>query len=190
MKAENYADVITLLARHRISTEKWGNHTGTKTLGDLANEVVSGESVLMEEEGVLFRKTYVSSIVLFHLDSQGSLWVLKEDRQVFRDGGVTRRRKLPVSIAEKCQPGELSQAAILRGVKEELHLDRLQHLESVLDDVETKLTPSWPGLMAMYHFFRFQGFIRPEDFNPEGYVHEQPDKISYFVWSKVCTIEP
>ncbi len=188
MKAGSYADVVTLLSRYGIPFSEWGNHEGTKTLQDLANEVISGESELLEDGNALFRKTNVASIVLFHCDALGILWALKEDRQVFHLGGKERRRGLPMTVAEKLKPGETAQVAALRGMREELRLNGLLSLHHVIDEVEMKLTPSWPGLVTAYVFHRFQGFIRPEDFAPHGYVHEQPDKTSYFSWHKVATL--
>lgn len=190
MQAKNRADVLTLLSRHDVQFEGWSNTEGTKTLDDLVNEVVSGESELVEEYETLFRKVRVATIVLFHQDDSLLLSVLKEERQVFRDGGKERRRALSASVSEKLQPGETAIAAIFRGMREELKIGELRRLFLINECIETKPTPSWPGLRVKYVFSRFQGCIHPVDFRPGGYVHEQPDKTTYFAWHEMCTFVP
>lgn len=65
------------------------------------------------------------------------------------------------------------------GVEGEINLTELEGEEQV------KMTDSYPGLRSHYVVHKFQAILEDGQFNPEGYVEEQPDKSTFFVWEEV-----
>ena len=97
--------LVELLKSHNIDYGKWGTGT-TKTLDHLVDEVIKGETVLVEnEQGELVRKLAVLWIEVTHHVADGRVYKLKETHQIFKDGRE-RRRNLKTSIAEKLVGGE------------------------------------------------------------------------------------
>lgn len=43
---------------------------------------------------------------------------------------------------------------------------------------------SFPGLISRYSVSCFEVYLTSEQFNPEGYVEEQEDKTTFFVWEE------
>lgn len=167
-----------------IDTSSWG--TGqAKTLVHLQKEIESGETVLITgETGELLRKVVVGGADIYYQSSDGKKYRLKEDRQVFKDGRE-RRRDLGQAVSEKMKPDEDPKDAMIRGIQEELGISGEIALTETGTDVQQVISPSYPGLDSKYIRHKFQTTLTDEQFNPDGYVEEQSDKSTYFIWEEV-----
>jgi len=167
-----------------IDTSSWG--TGqAKTLVHLQKEIESGETVLITgETGELLRKVVVGGADIYYQSSDGKEYRLKEDRQVFKDGRE-RRRDLGQAVSEKMKPNEDPKDAMIRGIQEELGISGEIALTETGTDVQQVISPSYPGLDSKYIRHKFQTTLTDEQFNPDGYVEEQSDKSTYFIWEEV-----
>lgn len=172
------------LADAGIDTSLWG--TGqAKTLAHLQKEVESGETILITgETGELLRRVVVGGADIYYQSPDGKKYRLKEDRQVFKDGRA-RRRDLGQAVSEKMKPDEEPMAAMIRGIKEELGISGEIALSETGTDIQQVTSPSYPGLESEYIRHKFQATLADEQFNPNGYVEEQSDKSTYFVWEEV-----
>ena len=172
------------LADAGIDTSSWG--TGqAKTLAHLQKEIEGGETLLIAgETGELLRKVVVGGADIYYQSSDGKKYRLKEDRQVFKDGRE-RRRDLGQAVSEKMKPDENPKDAMIRGIQEELGINGEIDLTETRTDVQQVTSPSYPGLESEYIRHKFQATLTDEQFRPEGYVEEQSDKSTYFVWEEV-----
>ena len=172
------------LADAGIDTSLWG--TGkAKTLEHLQKEIESGETILITgEAGELLRRVVVGKADIFYQSPDGKKYRLKEDKQVFKDGRE-RRRNLGQAVSEKIRPDEDPDTAMIRGIQEELGISGKISLTKTMEDVENETSPSYPGLKSQYSRQIFQATLSDEQFKPEGYVEEQSDKSTYFIWEEV-----
>lgn len=167
-----------------IDNSTWG--TGqAKTLANLQKEIESGETVLVTgKEGELLRKVVVGSADIYYVSPDGKKYRLKEEKQVFKDGRE-RRRDLGAAVSEKMKPDEDPKGAMIRGIQEELGINGEITLTETGADNQTIISPSYPDLQSQYIRHKFEAVLNDEQFNPEGYVEEQSDKSTYFVWEEV-----
>lgn len=169
-----------ILTTAGVQVEDWG--TGkAKTIAHLTKELADGETTLVEWDGKVVRLVRVTRADIFFDHPERGLLKLVELKQVFRDGRE-RVRDLPVSLAEKIVPGEDPATAIIRGIREELRIMGNLiplHVESI---EEVNVSPSYPGLESVYELHRFRVDLTPNQFDPSGYVEEQPDKSTIFGW--------
>lgn len=167
-----------------IDTSSWG--TGkAKTIDDLFNEIREGETVLTKDEsGELLRTVVVGSAAVYHKTADGKTYRLKEDRQVFTDGRE-RRREMVGSVAEKMKPDEDPAEAMVRGIQEELGIEGELEMHEADSYDEVVDSPSYPGLRSKYLHHTFEVSLKDEQYNPDGYVENQPTKSTYFVWEEV-----
>lgn len=172
------------LLRYGVDISSWGKGQ-TKTLEDLLKEIKSGETTLeIDENGALVRRLVVDNINIFYIDPFGKRFHLKEKEQVFKDGRV-RVRKLEESIFEKIKSTEDPQLAAIRGLEEELGVTGEINLEHKKTKSERIDSPSYPTLQSEYLVHMFEVTLSDEQYKAGGYVEEQPDKNTYFVWEEV-----
>lgn len=167
-----------------IDTSEWGKGEA-KTVEHLQKEIESGETILITgEQGELLRKVVVGGADILYTSPEGKKYRLKEDRQVFKDGRE-RKRNLDQAISEKMKPDEDPTDAIIRGVREELDIEG--DLSVTETGVEEQLlsSPSYPGLQSQYILHKFSITLVDSQFRSDGYVEEQEDKSTYFVWEEV-----
>jgi hypothetical protein len=171
------------LADAGIDTSSWG--TGqAKTLEHLQKEIESGETILITgKAGELLRRVVVGCADIYYQSPDGKKYRLKEDRQVFKDGRE-RRRNLGQAVSEKMKPGEDIKEAMIRGIQEELGISGEINLTETGTDEQIITSPSYPGLKSQYIRHKFQAMLNDEQFNPGGYVEEQSDKSTYFIWEE------
>jgi len=102
-----------------IDISQWG--TGqAKTLAHLQKEIESGETILVTgKKGELLRKVVVGGADVYYVSPDGKKYLLKEDKQVFKDGRE-RRRDLEQAVSEKMKPDENPRDTMIRGIKENL----------------------------------------------------------------------
>lgn len=167
-----------------IDASLWG--TGqAKSIEHLQKEIDDGETVLEKNnEGILVRKVAVGNVDIYYVSPDGKKYRLKEDRQVFKDGRE-RKRDRDGSIFEKMKPDENPTEAMARGIKEELGIEGEINLTETETREEMEHSPSYPGLQTQYVIYKFETTINHEQFRKEGYVEEQKDKSTYFVWEEV-----
>lgn len=167
-----------------VDTSKWG--TGqTKTLAHLQKEIESGETVLVvKENGKILRRVVVGGADIHYISPDGKKYRLKEEKQVFRDGRE-RRRDLGNAVSEKMKPDENPKEAMARGIAEELGIEGGVSLTETGTDEHFIESPSYPGLQSQYVTYKFQVTLNDQQFNPDGYVENQSDKSTYFVWEEV-----
>lgn len=167
-----------------VDTANWGKGEA-KTLAHLQKEIDEGESLLVaDEDGKLRRKVVVAGADVYYVSPEGRKFRLKEERQVFKDGRV-RTRKLSRSLVEKMKPDEDPKAAAIRGLREELGLASNSSLTELGIDENQSASQSYPGLHSQYVRHNYGIVLSDEQFNPSGYVEEQDDKNTYFVWEEV-----
>lgn len=172
----------SILSDNQIDYSHWGENT-TKPTEKLWEEIELDETRIRLEEGEIFRVVSVANIFVKYKSADGECLQLWEDRQESADGS-TRSRNNPF-LAEKGSPteGELEWAA--RGLKEEIGLtiptSRIQKIGNKINP-DDNIKTSFPGLKSKYHIFEFEVLLTEDEFKQEGYVEEQKDKKTYFVW--------
>lgn len=172
------------LANAGINTSSWG--TGqAKTLAHLQNEIENGEAILITGEiGELLRKVVVVAADIYYQLSDGQIYRLKEDRQVFKDGRE-RRRGFGHAVSEKIKTDEDPRTAMIRGIKEELGISGEIFLTETGTEEQVIASPSYPGLKSHYIHHKFEATLTEEQFKPDGYKEVQADKTTFFVWEEV-----
>lgn len=156
-----------------------------KTLAHLRKEIESGETILVANEaGGLLRKVVVGGADIFYKSPEGKRYRLKEDRQIFKDGRE-RRRNLGQAVSEKIKPGEDPEVAMIRGIQEELGIGSEITIIKIGAEERIIDSPSYPGLQSQYILHKFQAVLTKRQFNPAGYVEDQSDKSTYFMWEEI-----
>ena len=181
-------DLRKLLKVSGINLDLWTGEKGTKTVENLYKEVEDGETELhIDEKTGVSRVVHVVAGDIYYRDNTtGRFYRLKEDRQVSKvDGNIKRRPELHGAVAEKMKVGEDPAEATARGIEEELGLtgDFKFSKEEIIE--ETRLTATYPGLNSTYKIHKVPIEIDKANYNPAGYVEEQPKKTSYFIWEEV-----
>lgn len=182
-KINSEEDLISKLKEYNIPYENWGSGEA-KTVSNLLDELKNDECSIIDENGKLMRSIEFVGVRVFYTEN-GTKYYLKEDRQVFKDGRI-RRRRIRSSIGEKMSFGEDPRIASLRGMKEELgvEIDDSQLIEQK-DINYSNTSQSYPGIESKYIGHIFSCELRKDQYRPEGYVENQKDKSTYFVWEKV-----
>jgi hypothetical protein len=172
-----------------IPTSTWGRG-GTKTVEHLFAELESGEMTMELRDGVLTRVIAVACVTVYYNqdtfpNAKGTLR-LCEEKQVFKDGQPPRVRGFG-RIAEKVRPGELAIDAARRALAEELGIEEEIVLTKSSDTeiFPPEMSKSYPGLTTVRIEETFMTFLPAHLYKPEGYVEEQQDKTTYFVWKLV-----
>ena len=167
-----------------IDTSIWG--TGqAKTLTHLQNEIQDGETVLITDQtGKIIRQVLVGVAIIYYDSPDGKKYQLREDKQIFKDGRQ-RKRNLKEAVSEKMKPNENPTEAMSRGISEELGISSKINLTKLGVDEKTFTSPSYPGLVSKYVYHRFQVMLDDEQFNPKGYIENQSDKSTYFIWKAI-----
>ena len=176
-------EVRELLLAHDIPLDTWGTGTA-KTFDHLMYELRAQESRLEMIDDVLVRVAEGSAIYVYYEDA-GRPLILREDRQVYKDGRVRRRADIDTSVAEKRLPGEDPLETAYRALREELAIaERLPLVWQRKYDKGVVPSDSFPGMMSQYLVNLFELFLPERHYRPEGYVEHQADKSSYFIWKE------
>jgi len=171
----NLESCIELLTRHGIDVALYG--TGkAKTIAHLVKEVNEGECTLISSDKGLVRELNVVSAMVYY-----ETLVLKETKQVFADGREKVRTK-DSSVSEKLQPGEDPWEGLKRGITEELAIQGELDIVQLDTEVVERESDSFPGLLGRYNLYKFNVYLTPEQYQPEGYMEIQSDKVTYFGW--------
>ena len=142
-------ELTNKLKEYSIPVEEWG--TGeAKNVEHLLDEIRGEECNVEDRGGYLIRSIEFVGVRIYHKDKDNVTWVLKEDKQEFKDGRV-RRRNMPSSVSEKMKFGEDSLISAIRGIKEELGINVEGHqLIKMRDLFYNGGSQSYPGLRTRY----------------------------------------
>ena len=91
----------------------------------------------------------------------------------------------PQAVSEKIKPDEDPKDAMIRGMREELGIEGEISLTETGADEQLLSSPSYPGLQSQYICHKFEATLNDQQFKPAGYVEEQEDKSTYFIWEEV-----
>lgn len=179
-----YCEFVDILTKARIPLDEYGKG-GAKTIQNLHKEVLSGESVMhVNDNYELTRDVKVVWIDVLCTLSNGDVYILREDRQVFKDGRV-RKRSTPSSLGEKMQAGEALDTAINRALDEEIGVTKIDSLHKIGEEKEKFTPPTYPGLETTYSSYSYVAVIPESAFATEGYVEHQAEKDNYYVWDLI-----
>jgi len=176
-------ELTNKLKEYSVPVEEWG--TGeAKNVENLLDEIRGEECNLEDKGGYLIRSIEFVGVRIYHKDKDNVTWVLKEDKQEFKDGRV-RRRNMPSSVSEKMKFGEDSLISAIRGIKEELGINVEGHqLIKMRDLFYNGGSQSYPGLRTRYKGHQFTCFFNDDQFDENGYIEVQKDKSTFFKWVK------
>ena len=176
-------ELTNKLKEYSIPVEEWG--TGeAKNVEHLLDEIRGEECNVEDRGGYLIRSIEFVGVRIYHKDKDNVTWVLKEDKQEFKDGR-TRRRNMPSSVSEKMKFGEDSLISAIRGIKEELGVGVEGHqLIKMRDLFYNGGSQSYPGLRTRYKGHQFTCFFNDDQFDENGYIEVQKDKSTFFKWFK------
>jgi hypothetical protein len=176
--------LVSLLNEFKISYSDW-----LKPVSSLLEELKKNDCYLKVVNQQLQRYVDVVRVKCFYTnDSDGSIYQLIEEKQIFKDNKGERIRNLD-HVAEKMKKDEPWVNAAVRALDEELKVicdpKKLVH-HPELDSTETyNIRPSYKGLFSIYRYFNFSIKFDNNQYNPSGYIEEQASKTSYFVWRQV-----
>ncbi len=176
--------ILDILKQHRVPVRAWGtkNH---RSFADMVR--------YMTEDRVFFRNgdspcatIDVHAVVVIVTHRFRRRWLeLYEDRQIFPDGSVLRR-KLFNGIAETLKRSETPRAGAARCLAEELGFrdQTAYELSECLRVENREPVPSekWPGIMAAYHRYIFECVISRRLYQPSGYSEREGDLTISFKW--------
>ena len=176
-------ELTNKLKEYSIPVEEWG--TGeAKNVEHLLDEIRGEECNVEDRGGYLIRSIEFVGIRIYHKDKDNVTWVLKEDKQEFKDGRV-RRRNMPSSVSEKMKFGEDPLISSIRGIKEELGVAVEGHQLIKMKDLSYNGgSQSYPGLRTKYKGYQFTCLFNNDQFDENGYIEVQKDKSTFFKWFK------
>ena len=176
-------ELTNKLKEYSVPVEEWG--TGeAKNVEHLLDEIRAEECGIEDKGGFLIRSIEFVGVRIYHKDKDNVTWVLKEDKQEFKDGRV-RRRNMPSSVSEKMKFGEDPLISAIRGIKEELGVGVEGHqLIKMRDLFYNSGSQSYPGLRTRYKGHQFTCLLDTDQFDMNGYIEVQKDKSTFFKWFK------
>lgn len=173
----------TQLQEAGISFEFWGK-SGYKSIKDLHREIQQGESILsVDESGNITRQVSGVRAFIYYTSEEGEQFILQEEKQIFSDG-TEKKRPFHSSLGEKSIRGESLEETLLRGIKEELGISSLLTFEQEKTETLQHESRSYPGLFSVFYNTIFSVHLTKEQFSPEGYVEEEKNVTTYFVWKE------
>lgn len=179
-----YYELVEILTKARVPLDEYGQGAA-KTIQNLHKELMSGESVMhVSGNFELTRDVNVVWIDVLCTHSSGNVYILREDRQVFKDGRV-RMRSTPSSLGEKMQAGEDLDTAICRALEEEIGVTAIDSLYKIGEEKEKFTPPTYPGLESTYSSHTYVVVIPESAYSPDGYVEHQTEKDNYYVWDLI-----
>jgi len=180
------ADSLTeVLREHQVPTDAWGEND-TKTLTDLYGELTRGETALFVTAGGLQKYITTIKVNVFYRDESG-LYRLVEAAQNNLVTGTWRHRGLNNSLSEKrhAAHGETPLAAASRALREEIGVEQPLALGQTAEIIHpAKTERNYSPIPTVNETQYFQASLRANDYDPRGYIEEQPDKRTFFHWGQ------
>jgi len=154
IRPKNVEELQKKLNQHGISTDTWNKESGNKSVEQLLKEIKSGDSILIEENGYIYRSVRVANVIVLSEDNQ---YRLIEQSHLNKQREIVKERGNNV-LSEKMEPNETLTNAIIRGVREELgekYSENIMFLDEEKSNVKNieKSSYSYPGLKAVYSFY-------------------------------------
>lgn len=177
-------NIAELLKKHNIPVHNWGTN-GHRSIADFIRYAAEDKFILREKENGLVVEVHAAVVVVIHYLKRK--WLeLYEDRQVFRDGKILRRKNFN-GIAETLKRDEMPVDGAMRGLKEELGFydPQFYHISECLGVEHRDPVPSekWPGLNAQYNRYIFECVIERKLFLKDGYMEQEKDgRRIFFQW--------
>lgn len=180
---DTIVNLTNKLREYNIPIDYWGTENA-KTIEHLWDELKGGECSIKEENGYLVRSIEFVGIIITYIDGEGKKYLLKEDRQEFKDGRI-RKRKMQSSVSEKMKFGEDPIESAIRGIEEELNIKISKNqLKKFKDLAYDSGSQSYPGLKTRYKGHQFTCILNDEQFDKNGYMEVQKDKSTFFKWQE------
>jgi hypothetical protein len=180
----NLDQLLQRLLAARIPIDEYGKGAA-KTINHLLSEINEGEAILtVDTNKNVYRQVNVLWLDVICNLSNGDAYILKEDRQEFKDGRV-KVRSLDSSIGEKLKPFETIEEGVARALQEEIGVDKIDSLYDIGYQERTFIPDTFPGIESTYKMYKFASVIPETSFVPEGYIEEQSDKTNYYTWELI-----
>lgn len=184
----NRTELERLLTRYNIPYKLWGKG-GSKTIKHLLEELTTGETGFIIDDGLLLRRIRPIAFTVFATIG-GKRMRLVEKSRIFADGRDASRH-LSTTGGEKLLPTErFPILGARRALMEELGLpDLREHL--ILTGLEVRhgrRSSAYPGLLTRDRLVMYEVTLPPELVRIDGYTEIQPGplgKTSSFVWEPV-----
>ena len=185
LNIQSVDSLAEVLADHQISTNGWGE-SDTKTIEDLYDELDRGETALFIAAEGLQKYMTTIKVNVFYRNNSG-LYRLVEAAQNNLTTGTWRHRGLHNSLSEKrhATHGETPLEAARRALREEIGVERPLALRQTAEIIHpAKRERNYPSLPTINETQYFQASLRGEDYDPRGYIEEQPTKRTFFHWEQ------
>ncbi len=175
-------DTLSKKLRLLAAENKWGQtEVPTKTIDDLFDEVIDGDSVIFfnATNSKIMRKVDVLNIIILCGEH-----ILSEDRQIFNDGSVRTRERNYITAKYNSKDANVRDA-IIRALREVLgYVTEYQYL-SRDEKSSIKYSKSYPGLECSYSLLTLAITIPEKSRQLVRLEKVQEKKVTYFVWKEV-----
>ncbi len=179
MSAMNEALLRELLKKFGVPVDTWG-FGKAQTVTTLLKEINEGETSLVIDNIGITRSIQIVKMHIGDLEHRGH-GRLVEWKQIFPDGRERERNQEP---SEKIKVGETPEAALARGIMEELEQGPENWvLDHALSPVrEANESPSYPGLLTVYVIHHFYVWLTDSSLQNEFRVKDPEGYTSIFRW--------
>lgn len=182
----NISDLKQKLIAAGVDVSLWRHEESRKEIGDLFQEVKSGESEMVFCENRALRRIQILKIEIF-AEMSGGVFRLQES-QFFHKSGELKIRP-GSTISEKIKPKEDLKSCLIRAIGEELNEKMIDENIIEIDQesyFETRKSQAYFGLETEYEIFT----AKVQFFNEQiksSYEENQPEKgkTNIFDWKKV-----
>jgi hypothetical protein len=177
IKIDHIEQLNNWLLSKGVDPSSWGLHN-TKTVQNLWTEIALGESALQDDPPLRV-------IQVVHIIVRNGNRILVERKQNLGSNGSRYRNQPP---SEKIRPGENPIDAALRGIEEELQVqrDRIRLLDSPLSKPEeVRESNSYPGLETKYIIYEVPVEISrlpDKDFWTDESIENRSDPVTKHHW--------
>jgi hypothetical protein len=175
-------DLQKILLENGIQIQEWHHNNKTKTIKELEQEILNRETKLELIDARLTRIVRVANVIV-NVQLGDTLFRLTEDKQIFLNFGTVRERKLGY-ISEKMIADEIPEIAAKRALREEIGLTLEKELIFEGEEIDRQQSMSYPGLISIYHIFRYRIILDAADLSVLRFSEVQDNKITLF------TLEP
>ncbi len=184
-------ELVNLLVKYDIPIERYGL-SNVLPLQALLEQVLEERVKLVERNGKLIRSMNLVTINVFYQDGE-ELLELKEDRQVriameskTEIKHTKSRRKVTWSVSRKIRSVEQLREKAILALKNELGLD--VNPKRLLNEsywIYSGPSAKFPKLKDRACVYGYDLYLKPSEFQRDGYSFEDKYLRSYFYWKKV-----
>lgn len=176
--------IIERLRDHSVPIDTWGTEN-RRSLDDFVCGLTR-DQVFFRDDSTFGLTIDVHAVIVVVTHEFKRRWLeLYEDRQVFFDGSVLRRKEFN-GIAETLKRGEILRDGAIRCLAEELQFhDQSSYTLSKCvrtEHLEPKDSEKWPGIKASYHRHLFECVVSRHLYRREGYAERGVGRTIFFKW--------